>query len=305
MTAHRWLGVSLAIGIAAAGLTSCKSSATAPSSASSSGTGNGGATDGGGTASGGAGGAGGAGTGGAPVDAGPIVCNAQYTNIAMTGCDLINQNCPPGNTCEPVTTSTGTIAECVSQPGLKTAGETCYGPNECDAKLVCVGQPQGTCVAFCCNDINSEPCNGGLCNTQVTFGDSTAYAYVCSYGQRCMLLAADACPAGLECHIENVSQGLALCGKPSPTPVAELGVCHYLNDCATMQDCYAVPGGNESVCLYYCALSGPNTSAAPGLGGCPMGETCEASYGGQTVNTGVSGVGLCIPAGGIDTTDGG
>src|SRR5271154_2932055 len=101
MTAHRWLGVSFAIGIAAAGFTSCKSPATATSS---SGTGNGGATDGGATGGSATGGGarGGAGTGGTPVDAGPIVCTAAYTNIAKTGCDLINQNCPPGNTCEPV-----------------------------------------------------------------------------------------------------------------------------------------------------------------------------------------------------------
>jgi hypothetical protein len=301
MTAHRWLGASLAIGIAAAGFTSCKRSAGATSSA----TGSGGAT-GGGASSGGVTGGGTPGTGGTTGDAGPIVCTAQNTNIPKTGaCDLINQDCPPGQTCKPVLVNGATTTGCIPQSGLKAAGEDCYGANECDAKLICVGSPQGTCVAFCCNNGDSEPCNGGLCNTQVSFGTGGAFAYVCNYGQRCTLLAPDPCPPGLDCHIENASQGLALCGKPSPTPVGEQGLCHFLNDCATMEDCYALPDGTESVCLYYCAVSGPHTSAAPGLGGCPSGEACETSYEGQTINTGVSGVGLCIPASGIKKTDGG
>lgn len=296
MMAHRWLGVSLAMGIAAAGIASCKGSAAATSPA----TGSGGAT-------GGNGGEGGAtGSGGAQVDAGPIVCLTTNTNIPKTGpCDLINQDCPPGDTCEPQIGSAGATTGCVHQPGLKTAGEDCYSEDECDAKLVCIGSPQGTCVAFCCNDADSEPCNGGLCNTHVSFGNGGAYAYVCSYGQRCTLLAPDPCPPGLDCHVENASQGLALCGKPSPTPVGELGTCHFLNDCATMQECYALPDGTESVCLYYCALSGSTTGAAPGLGGCPSGEKCQASYQGQAITTGVTGVGLCIPTAGIKETDAG
>ena len=62
-----------------------------------------------------------------------------------------------------------------------------------------------------------------------------------------------------------------------------------------MQSCYDVPGLGSRVCLYYCDLSGPNTGAAPGLGGCPTGETCRNAYQGQTIDTGVSGIGLCIP----------
>jgi hypothetical protein len=97
--------------------------------------------------------------------------------------------------------------------------------------------------------------------------------------------------------------GVAICFTPSPSPVPELGTCQFINDCADMQECYQDPYGG--LCLWYCALTGPKTSQPPGLGGCPMGETCQSSYAGSTFKLGVSNVGLCIPNAGLPTPDAG
>ncbi len=307
MTALRWLGVPLAVGIAAAAFTSCKGSAGSSTTAGLDGgggtktaTGTGGEPDGGND---------GGGTGGSVVDAGPILCLATSTNIAKTGpCNLIDQDCPPGKTCQPAEDGTQVTTSCITATGLKAAGETCYTGDECDAKLMCIGlsaSHSGQCVAFCCNDSSNAPCNGGLCNEKVTFGGGN-FAYMCSYGQRCQLLTADACPAGFDCHVEPAAgQGVAVCLAPSPTEVGALGTCHYINDCPSMIDCYGLSSSASGTCLYYCALSGSTMNAAPGLGGCPNGETCQSTYQGQSVNTGVSGIGLCIPNGGLVGLDAG
>ncbi len=129
--------------------------------------------------------------------------------------------------------------------------------------------------------------------------------YVCSYAPRCTLLTASACAPGTNCYVETAAgEGIAVCLEPSGTAVGELDTCTYINDCETMQDCFQVSSGS-SVCLYYCALTGGATSAAPGLGGCPSGETCKNAYGGQAITTGVNNIGLCIPNGGIVPKDGG
>jgi hypothetical protein len=221
------------------------------------------------------------------------------------GCDLLKQDCPAGQSCTPVPSGAGVTPTCVAASGIKTAGEPCYTSDECDAKLICIGQP-GKCVAFCCPDMAAEPCNGGLCITKVTLDQAaTYYAYVCSYGMRCTLLTPDACPSGQNCYVEDKAQGLAICDTQSPTPEHELDTCQYLNDCDSMEACYLVPGLGSRVCLYYCDPSGPNVGAAPGLGGCPTGETCRSAYGGQTIDVGISGIGLCIPNGGITPKDAG
>jgi hypothetical protein len=288
--------------MASGAFTSCKSAVTS--------TGTGGKDGGPGTGgSGGMASSTATGSGGAQVDAGPIVCTTPYTNIPMGGpCDLLAQNCPPGSSCKVTSGANGATTECAAVGGIKTANEDCYSPDECDAKLICVGLVKnhpGKCVAFCCPDSRNLPCNGGICNEQVEFGGGYV-AYVCAYGKRCQLLTADTCPAGYDCHVEAAAgQGVAVCFEPSPTPVPELGACHYINDCGNMQNCFGATGTSAGICLWYCALSGPNTGAAPGLGGCPMGETCQTSYQGQPIDTGVSGVGLCIPNGGITMPDGG
>jgi hypothetical protein len=306
MKGHRWVGVTLAIGMAAGAFASCKSQGASSgtgggkaSSSKSSSAGTGGAA--GGVGAGGEGGGGGMG-----ADAGPIVCLSAYTNTKKGPCDLLQQNCPAGQTCVSVQSGAVVTTGCVPSEGLKTAGEPCYSSGECDAKLTCVGSPISKCVAFCCNDAQAEPCHGGLCNTQISLDTSGAYyAYVCSYGMHCTLLTPDACPAGQGCYVEDEAQGLALCDSRSPTPVPELGACTFLNDCATMQSCYFPTGFSSGVCLYYCDLTGSGTGATPGLGGCPSGEKCQASYQGKAISTGVPNIGLCIPEGGLVQPDGG
>jgi hypothetical protein len=302
MTAHRWLGVSIAIGITAA-FASCKSS-TAPTSASTTTSGVGGAAG-----SGGAGGSSGSSSGGAGggADAGPLICLQSYTTIAKGPCDLLQQDCTPGNTCVPSLLSNPPTTACVGSTGLKTAGEDCYSSAECDAKLICVGESAtqpGQCVAFCCPAEPYQPCNGGICNEQVNFGEGVL-AYVCSYAQRCALLTAGACPAGTACYVETAAgEGIAVCLQPSATVVGDLGTCHFINDCENMQDCFGL-GNSEGACLYYCALSGSTKTAAPGLGGCPSGQSCQSSYQGQAINVGVANIGVCIPDDGIIPSDGG
>src|SRR5262249_26115447 len=144
------------------------------------------------------------GTGGGKVDAGPILCLPPYTNIPKGACDLINQDCPPRATCKPSPGPSRPTTACMPPWGLHTADEDCDTEGEGAAKLLGVGAPPqrpGKCVAFCCPDDGSEPCNGGICNEQVQFGGGY-FAYACSYGKRCTLLAPDACPAGFDCHVE-------------------------------------------------------------------------------------------------------
>ncbi len=306
MKRRRWVGIALATSTAAAAFISCKhastTSGTGGGSASSSKSSSSTSGTGGGEGGSGAGG----GSGGATVDAGPIVCAVPYTNAVKGPCDLLQQDCPQGQTCSPFQSGASVSTACVVSDGLKTAGEECYSPDECDARLICIGTPVGKCVAFCCNDAESEPCNGGLCITHVSLDSNDVYyAYVCSYGKRCTLLTPDACPPGQGCYVEDLAQGLAVCDERSPTPAPELGACTFLNDCDTMQSCFRAQNINGGVCLYYCDLSGADTGAAPGLGGCPTGETCESTYQGTKIDTGVANIGLCIPDGGVMQPDGG
>jgi hypothetical protein len=247
------------------------------------------------------------GAGGSTPDSG-IVCPMQYTTAKTGTCNLLNQTCPAGQTCEPQQVGSDIETACSPSPGLKQANEDCYDLTEdCDAKLLCIGASPttpGKCVAFCCPGTN-EPCNGGVCNLEVPFGSATAF--MCSYGQRCQLLTANACPSGYECHIDTAAgTGVAICDEPSSANSPELGPCQYINDCASMQQCFNAPGvGNSGTCLWYCYVTGPKASQPPGLGGCEPNETCQASYQGQPIMlNGFSNVGLCFPNGGLGSDAG-
>ena len=289
MALHRWLGISLVIAIAAA-FSACsngKQSITGSTSGSGgAGTGTGGA----GTGTGGAGpGTGGAtsSTGAGKVDAGPIVCKSpsSYSTVPKGNCDILQQSCPAGQTCRPVQGANGFITECVGNTGLKTAAEVCINDSECDAKLFCVFKK---CTPVCCRD-NEEPCNGGICNINVPY---LPYAiFVCDYSPKCNLLTPNACKTGFDCHISDMKQGLATCIEPSGANVPDLGSCGFLNDCATMQQCFQ----NDGLCHYYCTPGA--TSQAPGLGGCPPSQDCLTQYNNAPLDLGVPGVGLCFPNG--------
>jgi hypothetical protein len=303
MTAPRLLALSLAIVTANLAALSCSKSGAlvGTSVGASSGTGGAGAMSST-TTAGGAGGT-------APDSGGNIICTVPYSQLVATNgpCNLLNQNCPEGETCVPSLAASGWTTACSPSPGLKTANEDCFSGNECGAKLYCVGNVQGQagkCVAFCCPKSN-EPCNGGLCNLQVDLGNG-ASVFVCTYDKPCELLAPNACPSGYGCHAEPAAgMGLAYCVESSPTPVPELGTCHFLNDCGDMQQCRFGTNPSAGVCLYYCALTGPKANQPPGLGGCPMGETCQSSYDGVIFNIGAPNIGLCVPNGGLVPPDAG
>lgn len=272
MGVRRWVGIWFAAGMVAA----CSSSETPATSTPT-------------TSAGGAGGSSGVTTSSSAGGAGgevPLMCFAQYTTVPKGECDLLKQDCPLGSTCAPMPSDGDYVSMCKPSAGLKSAGETCYSEAECKAKLFCVA---GKCAAVCCRDDN-RPCNGGICDITVPFG--IRKVYFCHYAPKCDLLTPNACPLGLGCHIEDKDQGLATCVAPSGTPAPDLGPCLYLNDCDDMEQCYATGTSGTSTCHYYCFLSG--SSAAPGLGGCPDGQTCQSSYQGKAIDFGVPNVGLCF-----------
>jgi hypothetical protein len=225
-------------------------------------------------------------TGGDP----PLVCSGTYTNVPKGACDLLNQDCAPGQTCTPVKSAGVWTTKCNPASGLKGAGKPCQVQSECEEELFCIGSGEfGQCIPICCRT-TGEPCGGGACNLEVTFDGTVVpniYVYMCTYAQQCTLLTENACPAGSECHIEDARQGLASCSPPSDQQVDEGGSCEYLNDCKDMQNC--TNEGGMSFCRYYCYKSAGGTGV-PGLGGCPAGQECI------DVDLGVDDVGVCQPS---------
>jgi len=288
MSSLRWLGLAFTAAIAAASFAACKSGSTS--------------TGGGGTSTGGAGGTGSGGvlstsssSSGMP-DAGLLECVGKYSNVPKGECDLWLQDCPPGETCRPAASGGDYTTQCAPGGGLKTAGEVCYSANECAEKLYCIA---GKCSPVCCRD-NAAGCNGAICDINVKIGQYEAF--FCHYAPRCELLTANACPDGLDCHIEDPKQGLATCAEPSGNPAPDLGPCQFLNDCEDMQQCYSF--GSSATCHYYCWTNAA-PGAAPGLGGCPEHQACKTTFGGQKVDYGVPNLGLCFsdgtgPDGGSD-----
>jgi hypothetical protein len=218
-------------------------------------------------------------TGGGTID-----CSDGYSNIPAGECDLLQQDCGAGMTCKVKPTGDTLTTECQSSSGLKGAAEACASDDECQAGLLCIN---GQCVAVCCPD-NDQPCGGGQCSVQLSWNGTRYFTMICSYSEQCELFTEDACPPGQECHIEDTTQGLVACTGPSPQQVDEGGICYFLNDCKDMQFCFS-QDGNGGVCRYNCLLEAePGT--APGLGGCPEGQTCQANY-----DFGVPGVSICLP----------
>jgi hypothetical protein len=278
MSLLRWLGASFAVAIAAASFAACKSSGASTGGAGGTGTG-------------------GAGTGGALVttsssssgsmpEAG-LECKGTYGSVPKGECDLWLQDCPPGQTCKPAQSGSDYTTQCVAGGGLKTGGEECFAPNECAEKLFCVS---GKCSPVCCRD-NAAGCNGAICNISAQVGQYELF--FCHYAPKCTLLTENACPEGLDCHIEDAIQGLATCGEPSGTPAGDMGGCQFINDCPNMEQCY------NGTCHFYCwANAAPGTAA--GLGGCPEHQVCKTSAGGKKIDYGVSGLGLCFSDGTIE-----
>jgi hypothetical protein len=242
-------------------------------------------------------GSGGAGTGAGPGTGGsepttsssssgggsePLTCAVAYTNVVKDECDLLQQDCAPGQTCRPINTAAGWRTKCRTDTGFKGPGKSCQLDQECEAGLGCIGAPNGWCSHVCCPPTN-EPCGAGSCNVEVELGG--AFAMMCSFAPQCELFEPDACANAEECHVSDVGQGLATCIAPSDQQVPEGETCKFLNDCADMQHCPLAPNNR---CRYYCALEGWEGLTLE-VGGCPAGQSCTAWP------LGVAGVGLCQP----------
>lgn len=217
-------------------------------------------------------------------DAGPLTCKGDVTNIPGQ-CDLLAQDCGPGKTCIPASKMLGAplLTTCVNAPGVKSEGEHCDGQTECRSGLACISNQ---CAPFCCQS-SGEPCLGHVCGFTVQYGGNL-YARACRYSRQCQVLTADACPAGLDCHVDDVKFGVATCGARSMNAVPEFGACGFSNDCDDMQQCTPAAGDMGPHCHTLCWTKGPLKGNPKGLGGCDAGETCAPA------SLGVDDLGLCV-----------
>jgi hypothetical protein len=205
--------------------------------------------------------------------AAPLTCAVPVTKpvIPKGECDLLQQDCPPGETCIPTMDGASTI--CRIGGGLKGAGKACTLNEECQAGLFCVG----FCTQPCCQQ-NDQPCGGGDCNIELGLPGGVTL-FTCSYSEECTLFGADTCKNGQKCQFVYPNQGQAVCTIPAASPAQEGEPCVYINECGSMQICF---GG---FCRYNCKLNGGGT---PGTGGCPAGQACQ-----DVLPPGAGGVGVC------------
>ena len=214
-----------------------------------------------------------------------IECSAVYSEIPAGECDLLQQDCPVGLGCEPVKQGASFTTQCVSGAGLKGTGQECNPQGqECIAGLACV---LGKCSPVCCG-ANDQPCQGGDCNVNVNMGDDLDPIIVtyCSFLQTCDLFDPTHCDSGAlgNCYPYS-DNGYAVCAPPSQNPPAGDGeFCNSLNSCDDNMACVSDPGE----CRYACLLSNWQNLNA-GEGGCPAGQSCNAS----TFN--IPDIGICRP----------
>ncbi|MBI3205429.1 MAG: hypothetical protein HYZ29_28070 [Myxococcales bacterium] len=249
-------------------------------SAGSGGGGNAGSGGGAGTSSGGGGntGGGGGGSGGSGGSAGDAGTCAPGTATNVTGaCDLVQQNCPAGQTCRIEQMDAGgyTTACIVLSTGTKKLGEACAAHKECEPKLSCA---LGKCTHPCCSDAQCG--SAGSCDMKISYG--TSFMQVCTFSASCTPWAKD-CPPGPESDCHVAASGKLKCSWPNYTIDAgsTLGMaCQFLNDCQDSQQCDFA--GGSGVCRWLCkasATGAPDAGAVggtPGNGGCPSGQTCKA-----------------------------
>lgn len=208
----------------------------------------------------------------------PILCGPQYATFDAGDCDLLQQNCPPGEHCTWDSLGGGDWTTiCQPRGGLKNLGADCAVDDECEAGLYCIFS---VCTPVCC-PTNDQPCAGGNCNLNLTL-DADDSVRMCTYSKQCIPLTADACPEDTGCHFEEPQ--VATCVPGSGSDVPEGGACEAINDCGNMLQC----GNDEGVCRYICLLE--ENSQPPGFGGCLAGQVCS-----PTAEVGLDGLGLCEP----------
>jgi len=213
----------------------------------------------------------------ASTGSGEISCPAGgYASFNQTECDMLQQDCDPGFTCERRRVGGVTVTRCVERGGLKGIGSVCNDDDECESGLFCVFD---VCTPVCC-PANDEPCDGGNCNLNVQFsnGDSVE---MCTYSKQCTPFAEDACPSGSGCHFEEPE--VSTCIQNNGTPSGDGGVCTVLNDCGDMLQCLA-----NDLCRFICMLE--DEGLEPGRGGCPAGQTCR-----NNPSVAITGLGVCDP----------
>ncbi len=214
---------------------------------------------------------------------GVSACPEPVTNI--TGeCDLYTQDCPAGQSCaifgdpnDPM----NSISQC-DNAGLVGLGLPC-SPGECQEDMICVG----TCTYACCPTTH-EPCGIGMCNLEVTFTGTMNTVMACTYNEVCTIFDPTSCPDGKDCHLQMTA--LATCSVPSPTNYMDGDPCdNFANDCQDSMICIEeVPMDAMFTCRYLCQLG---SSAMPGFGGCPGGQTCDTAV----YDFGFDGMGFCHP----------
>lgn len=231
-----------------------------------------------------------------PRDAEGFACpHDSVTNVPYSGCDLVEQDCPLGESCYPYQLGTNWRTHCVKRGvGLALRGDPCGATAECDRGLNCLS---GFCTPFCCVEHQDEICGlGATCSVKLRFDQQGAMtANICMYGKLCDLWS-NACPEGNACRVLVQETGMSACvAIRKDAPVAEGSPCSMLDECGDSMVCLNASGGGR--CRYYCRRDdsgGPAdagvTGGAPGQGGCPDGQTCKP-FGAE----GSSWLGACSP----------
>lgn len=270
-------------GAGASGASGSGGGSGASGSSGSSGSGGSAGVDGSAGSAGAAAGSGGAAGDGGGLDGGTCP-SGSATNLSGS-CDVVAQDCGPGLTCSVVQDEGGTTyhTECADLgDGSAQLGDACASHTDCAAGLRCV---LGKCSRPCCGALEGPLCGAnGACDLQITYGGG-AFLQVCTFAPSCTLWTGD-CPAGPESDCHVATGGKFKCSVPNYDPDAgstEGQACTYVNDCADSQYClYTSSDAGAGTCRWLCKASSTgapdagSVGAAPGLGGCPGGQTCHA-----------------------------
>ncbi len=200
-------------------------------------------------------------------------------DLPAIDCDLLAQDCPPGNKCS----SNGDVTFCAPlDPSPGVPGDACTitakGVDSCAAGSFC--WVDKVCHAICSPDADPSCPPGQACIN----GDGLAQLCVAS----CNPLIQD-CPEGQECVIP--SSNLPVCAPDISGAGGEPGdVCEFTNGCDPGNQCDqtdSVPAcAGSSCCAPFCDASLPVTT-------CPMGQTCLIFYAAGTAPAGLENLGTC------------
>ena len=205
-------------------------------------------------------------------------------------CNLVSQNCQPGNECVLANSGDGgNTTKC--QPigtGALVKGSTCVASgssNPCVKGTACIS---GRCAPACCFGDNSNCGNSipegftGECILNIVDKNDKKLYSACTYNAACKPFGIEACPTDYACLVKDV-QGTATCTTIyQPPGKAELAPCTVANDCKDGMMCLGTADGG-SICEYVCYKGGgpfdAGISSGPsGKGGCSLlKKTCTGS----------------------------